>query len=67
MQRYILRRAFSSIGKVICPLEFKPKKALILTKVSRYEFEKNKAGADISEIEFESLLSSRGSDYTMIK
>ena len=56
----------SCIGKVISPMDFKPKKALIVTKVSRYEFERSKF-SDLSEAEFESVLTNRGSDYTMIK
>ena len=56
----------SSIGKFISPLDFKPKKALVVTKVSRYEFERSKF-SDLSESEFENVLTKRGSDYTMIK
>ena len=47
-------------------LDFKPKKALVVTKVSRYEFERSKF-SDLSESEFENVLTKRGSDYTMIK
>lgn len=53
-------------GKVISPMDFKPKKALVVTKVSRYEFERSKV-SHLSETEFEDLLTKRGSDYTMIK
>ena len=66
MQRFMFRRLFSSIGKVISPLDFKPQKALIVTKVSRYEFERLRFG-DVSEDEFEKALTKRGSDYTMIR
>lgn len=55
-----------SVGKIISPMDFKPKKALIVTKVSRYEFERAKVN-HLSESEFEDLLTKRGSDYTMIK
>ncbi|KAG8191209.1 hypothetical protein JTE90_021946 [Oedothorax gibbosus] len=41
---------------------FVPKKALILTKFSRYEFEK-KTHADLSEAELVKNLTERGSDY----
>lgn len=56
----------SSIGKFISPMDFKPKKALVVTKVSRYEFERSKFG-HLSESDFEQHLTTRGSDYTMIK
>ena len=59
-------RSLSSIGKFISPLDFKPKKALIVTKVSRYEFERSKF-SEMSESDFENLLTKRGSDYTMVK
>ena len=66
MQRFLFHRMFSTIGKVISPLDFKPQKALLVTKVSRYEFERSRLG-EISEKEFENALTKRGSDYTMIK
>ena len=59
-------RTLSSIAKFISPLDFKPKKALIVTKVSRYEFERSKF-SELSESDFENLLTKRGSDYTMVK
>jgi len=67
MQRFFIRRLFSTIGKVISPLDFKPQKALVVTKVSRYEFERIRFGNDISETEFENALTKRGSNYKMIK
>jgi len=48
------------------PMEFKPKKALILSKVSRYEFEKIKH-CNLTERQLEETLTKRGSDYTMIR
>lgn len=48
------------------PSEFKPKKAVILTKVSRYEFEKM-THANITEKQLEERLAKRGSDYNMIR
>ena len=63
----ICRKTLSSSRiKVTSPLDFKPKKALIVTKVSRYEFERSKM-SHLTESEFESALTNRGSDYTMIK
>ena len=64
MHRFV--RSLSSFGKVVSPMDFKPKKALIVTKVSRYEFERHKH-KEMSEIDFENLLTKRGSDYTMIR
>ena len=46
--------------------DFKPKKALILTKVSRYEYERFRH-PDMTETEFELALRKRGSDYAMIR
>ena len=66
MQRFFIRRLFSTIGKVISPLDFKPQKALVVTKVSRYEFERIRFG-NISETDFENALTKRGSNYKMIK
>jgi len=48
------------------PAQFKPRKALILTKVSRYEYEKIQ-NEKLSERQLEEMLTSRGSDYTMIR
>ena len=59
-------RTVSNIAKFISPLDFKPKKALIVTKVSRYEFERSKFRG-LSESDFENLLTKRGSNYTMVK
>ena len=64
MHRFV--RHLSSFGKVISPMDFKPKTALIVTKVSRYEFERHKH-KELSEVDFEHLLTNRGSDYTMIR
>ncbi|GAB6026087.1 hypothetical protein CHUAL_012290 [Chamberlinius hualienensis] len=41
---------------------FKPKRALVLTKLSRYEFEK-KRKPELSEEQLEKVLAARGSDY----
>ncbi len=62
----LIRRGLSTAHKVISPMDFKPQKALVLTKVSRYEFERHNF-PDLTETEFESVLTNRGSDYTMIK
>ena len=64
--RHQTRPLSSSIGKFMSPQDFKPKKALVVSKVSRYEFERSKF-SELSENEFEDLLTKRGSDYTMIK
>ena len=64
--RHQTRPLSSSIGKFMSPQDFKPKKALVVTKVSRYEFERSKF-SELSESDFENLLTKRGSDYTMIK
>jgi hypothetical protein len=47
--------------------DFNPRRALILTKVSRYEYERFRHPADMSETEFELTLKKRGSDYAMIR
>ena len=64
MHRFV--RHLSSYGRVVSPMDFKPKTALIVTKVSRYEFERHKH-KELSEVDFEHLLTNRGSDYTMIR
>ena len=46
--------------------EFRPKKALILTKVSRYEYERFRH-PELNETQFELALKKRGSDYAMIR
>jgi NAD+ kinase len=48
------------------PEEFQPKKVVVLTKVSRYEFEKLQH-EKYSERQLEEFLTKRGSDYTMIR
>jgi len=48
------------------PAQFKPRKAVILTKVSRYEYEKIQ-NESLSERQLEEMLTKRGSDYTMIR
>lgn len=48
------------------PADFKPKKAVVLTKVSRYEFEKLQH-EKLSESQLEEMLTKRGSDYSMIR
>ena len=42
---------------------FSPKKALVLTKLSRYEFEKLRH-KNVSEAQLENILRKRGSDYS---
>lgn len=42
---------------------FNPTKALVLTKLSRYEFEKLRH-SDLNEKELEQALRKRGSDYS---
>ena len=49
------------------PKTFRPKNILILTKLSRYEYEKEQLAKDITEDEFRHFLENRGSDYTLIK
>ena len=46
--------------------QFKPKKAVILTKVSRYEFEKLRHDT-LSESQLEQELTARGSNYAAIR
>jgi NAD+ kinase len=46
--------------------QFQPRKAVILTKVSRYEFEKQRH-EQLGEIELEAELTARGSDYATIR
>jgi len=48
------------------PAGFKPRKAVVLTKVSRYEFEKLQH-ENLSERQLEEALTKRGSDYTLIR
>jgi len=48
------------------PGQFNPKKAVILTKVSRYEYEKQRH-EHLSEKELEDALTTRGSDYATIR
>ena len=47
--------------------EFHPQKALVLTKLSRYQFERQQYAKDLSEGEFRRIMEKRGSDYTQIK
>lgn len=49
------------------PKTFRPKNVLILTKLSRYQFEKQQHDKDMPEDEFRHFIESRGSDYTLIK
>ncbi|XP_066977670.1 NAD kinase 2, mitochondrial isoform X1 [Macrobrachium rosenbergii] len=62
----VCRRKFSvdSIPN-LDPSNFKPQKVLILTKLSRYEFEKRRH-PELTERELETRLRSRGSDYNML-
>ena len=46
--------------------QFKPKKAVILTKVSRYEFEKLRHDT-LTESQLEQELTARGSNYAAIR
>lgn len=48
------------------PAEFKPKKAVVLTKVSRYEFEKLRH-EHLSEKQLEEELVRRGSNYSLVR
>lgn len=73
MRTNFLTRAKTSLLSCSCvrhesqsPQNFKPKKALILTKVSRYEYERLRH-PNLSETEFELALNKRGSDYAMIR
>ncbi|CAG0880502.1 unnamed protein product [Darwinula stevensoni] len=56
----------SSVEASMKPSAFKPKKALVITKVTRYEFEKRRF-QDVSDEELRELLSRRGSDLDMLK
>jgi len=56
----------SSTMKNWDPAEFKPRKAVVLTKVSRYEFEKIQHDK-LTERQLEDKLTKRGSDYAMIR
>ncbi|XP_047496636.1 NAD kinase 2, mitochondrial-like [Penaeus chinensis] len=47
------------------PANFKPQKVLILTKLSRYEFEKRRH-PELTERQLERCLRNRGSDYNML-
>ena len=47
--------------------EFRPQKVLLLTKVSRYQFERQSHDQHLSETEFREIIEKRGSDYTQIK
>ena len=47
--------------------QFQPKNILILSKLSRYQYEKQQHAKDMSEDEFRKILENRGSDYTLIK
>lgn len=46
------------------PPSFSPKRALILTKLSRYEFEKLRHSG-LDEAQLEDILKKRGSDYSI--
>jgi len=48
------------------PAQFRPKKAVILTKVSRYEFEKVRH-EQLTEKQLEEELTARGSNYAAVK
>jgi len=48
------------------PAQFKPKRAVILTKVSRYEFEKLRH-EQLTEKQLEDELTSRGSNYAAVR
>ncbi|TRY79665.1 hypothetical protein TCAL_07301 [Tigriopus californicus] len=56
------------LKRLLCddPKEFHPKKALVLSKVSRYEFEKYRHRAK-SDLELEKLLLKRGSNFQALK
>ncbi|XP_064112115.1 NAD kinase 2, mitochondrial-like isoform X2 [Macrobrachium nipponense] len=62
----VCRRKFSvDFVPNLDPSNFKPQKVLILTKLSRYEFEKRRH-PELTERELETRLRSRGSDYNML-
>lgn len=46
---------------------FNPRKILVLSKLSRYQFERQQHPPDMSETEFRHIIEKRGSDYTLIK
>jgi len=48
------------------PTEFRPRTAVVLTKVSRYEFEKLQ-NEQLTEKQLEDALTKRGSDYALIR
>lgn len=56
------------LKRLLCddPKEFHPKKALVLSKVSRYEFEKYRHKTK-SDLELERLLLKRGSNFQALK
>ena len=49
------------------PSRFCPRKVLLLSKLSRYQFERQQHPKNMSETEFRRILEKRGSDYTLIK
>ena len=61
----LVRRECSTFGHWDTA-QFKPKKAVILTKVSRYEFEKLRHD-NLSESQLEQELTARGSNYAAIR
>jgi len=64
-QVLVARRSNSSFG--YCdPGQFRPRKAVILTKVSRYEFEKLRYD-QLTEEQLEDELTKRGSNYAMVR
>nr|CAH0107167.1 unnamed protein product [Daphnia galeata] len=62
--RQISRNSVGSWSSSEVPT-FSPKKALVLTKLSRYEFEKLRH-KNVSEAQLEDILRKRGSDYNML-
>lgn len=62
----LYNKTYYSSDVVESPTVFKPKTALILTKLSRYEFEQ-KRQPHLTEEELEKKLADRGSDYKTLR
>lgn len=63
---YISQRSMSASEPAhLEPANFRPQKVLILTKLSRYEFEKRRH-PELTERQLERCLRNRGSDYNML-
>lgn len=64
----LLRRMCSTslLHRLPPPSEFRPEKALVLTKVSRFEYERARHKG-LSESQLEAALTARGSNYSLMK